>query len=254
MNRIDKARQKLKTLSLQQRIAMAPRSTLDLLDLLLEEKNPQLILAALDNSHITQKILVAIVRDMSTPAEVLEKIAKNKVWMRSMKLQMEVIKNPHTPVSLALGYLGSLTIMDLVHLLGTASNLQPGLRQRMMDIFRQRISQVGEEQRVQLLGRGPSDVTQIIIDIGGDRVLSQAIKYNYIRQYHALRIARSYQSSPKILSQLYETAPWGQQYEIRWALINNENTPRDIRLRIFRSLSKADQDSLRRKGKIKLGK
>lgn len=246
MSLVAKARAKLKKMPMQQKVSLAPRSTPDLLELLLEESQPQITLAALDNPHITEKQVLNIVRSGATTTEVLEKIAQNKEFTRSVAMQLELIKNPKTPQSLSLELLKSLNIMDIMNLLGRTRELQPGLRQRMLDIFKQRISQAGEEQRVQMLGRGPSDVTQIIIELGGERVLTHAIRHNHLRQYHALRIARSVQSTPKILTMLFDTPPWGQQYEVRWALINNDNTPRDIRIKIFRSLPRADQERFRK--------
>ncbi|OQY28028.1 MAG: hypothetical protein B6244_08795 [Candidatus Cloacimonetes bacterium 4572_55] len=247
VSRIAQARKKLKRLPVEQKIAIAPRSSPELLDLLLELKNPQVTLAALDNPNMNEKKILWIVRDLSTSAEVLDKIGQNKIWMRLVKIHIEMVKNPNIPKSLAMQLLSGFSIIDLVYLLGASRGMQPGMRQRMLDIFRQRISQAGEEQRTQLLGRGPSDVTQIIVDLGGDRVLSYAIRYNHIRQYHAIKIAKGYQSSPKLLTLLFETPPWGQQYDVRLSLLMNDNTPRDIRLKVFRGLTKADQENFRRK-------
>ena len=249
MEKIEEARKKLIEISMDKKIEIAPRSSPDLLSLLLEESEPQLILACLDNPHVNENQVFTLAKKESTPAEVIEKIAKNRAWLRSIKLQKELVTHPHTPISIAMEFLRNFSFIDIVQFLN-ARNLQPGLRQFLFEIFRQRISQMGESQRANMLGRVPSDAAQIILEMGGELVLQEGIKFNYIRQYQALKVARSSQSSPKLLTLLYETPPWGQQYEVKWSLLMNDSTPRDIRMKIFRTLSSSDQQRFKKLKRI----
>lgn len=247
--KIELAREKLRALPIDQKVELARRGNVDVINLLLDEKQPAIYGAVIDNPQVNENHLLHIVRDIVTPGEVMAKVAENHVWMRSYKMQMEVIKHPHTPIALAIGLVRNQGMTELMGLLGT-QNLQPGLRQRMFDLFRQKVTQMGEVQRVSLLGRVPPDAAQIIIDLGGEKVLTEAIRNNHLRQYSAMRIARSSQSSPKILTLLFDTPPWGQQYEVRWALINNDNTPPDVKLKIHRTLSQADKQRLRKNKRL----
>ncbi len=250
MSELEEVREQLKKTPLDQRIVLASYSKPELLELLLEDKHPLVMLSALDNPHLTEQRVQLMAQDAATPAEVLEKIAKNRAWMKTIKMQMAMIRNPHTPLSIAIEYLSGLTLMDLVHLLSGSGGMQPGLRQRMMDLFRQRATQLGDEQRIQLLGRG-ADISQILIDLGGAKVLAHAIKSGHLRQYQAVKLANSYQTPPQILMMLFDTPPWGQQFEVKWALLSNDNTPRDIQMRVYRSLSKSDQEKFKRENRNK---
>ncbi len=250
-NKVIQARKKLKALPLEKKIALASRSAPDLLMVLLDEKQGPVIQAALNNPHLNPDHIQRMVQNPSTPAEVLEAISQKKEWIRPYRVQMELIKNPHTPISIAIEFVRVMGLTELTSLLG-AQGLQPGLRQRMFDLFRQKISQLGEVHRASLLDRVPSDAAQIIIELGGEQVLTTAIRNNHLRQHQAIRIARSSQSTPKILTLLFETPPWGQQYEVRWTLINNDNTPNDVRLKIHRTLTQADKKRLKQNKKLRL--
>ncbi len=241
----DRAIARLRAIPLDQKVALVPKSAPALLELLIMEGNPEIALAALSSPFISEAFLIKIAGQPTMTPGVLGKISENRKWMRSPKLQLEIIKNPQTPISLAGDVLEQIDLNDLLTLT-SGQKLQAGLRQHLFDLIQQRLNKMSDEQKAHLLGRVSSDVAGAIIRRGGYKVFAHAIQYNYLREADAVKIANSSESTPRILTMLFESRPWGKKFDIRWGLLNNNNTPLDIRIKIYYTLTKADKRNFRR--------
>jgi hypothetical protein len=80
---------------------------------LLRDLNPSVARLLLRNPRIAETDVVRMAKDVSTPADVLEIIAKNRKWISNPEIRSAIVRNPRTPTPLALRNLTYLPTKDL---------------------------------------------------------------------------------------------------------------------------------------------
>lgn len=237
--------EKLKTIPLAEKIKLTPRSSAELLELLIDENHPSILKAALSNPQITDSHVLQILQQSAISPEIISILGQNRNLYSGLRIKREIIKHPKTSLELAAAIMQEMALMDLLPLT-RGTRLQTGLKQHLFNIIQQRLNQLSEEELILLLGKVSPDLASSIIRRGGEKLLSYAIEHHHLREADAVRLANSSESSPKVLTLLFETPPWGKKFDVRWGLLNNTNTPLDIRIKIYKTLTNADKQNFRR--------
>ena len=80
-----------------------------LLPRLLEDPEPAVVAAALENPRLTEPILARLVNSPVAPPEVLRRVAEDPRWGTRYDTRVALCRNPATPAELATSLLPSLT-------------------------------------------------------------------------------------------------------------------------------------------------
>lgn len=93
-------RERILSLSSEERSALALGASIDLIKLLLENPTPLVLLGLLENPHLTTEEILLIAQDPRTPAEILERIGHNLQWAGERAVALALIQHPQCPPDL----------------------------------------------------------------------------------------------------------------------------------------------------------
>lgn len=104
---------RLPGLSLGEKMAIARRASAGVLAQLRRDPNPRVTAALLENSRVTQGVLMPLVQNDQAEPDVLQAIADDRRWGVRYDIRRGLAQNPRTPVQTALRMLPHLKKRDL---------------------------------------------------------------------------------------------------------------------------------------------
>jgi hypothetical protein len=116
-------RERVADLRLGEKIALARLATAAVLRLLLQERDPRILEAALQNPRLSESDLGAMVQSGEAPPALLEAVAAAPRWRASYAVRLALVLQARTPMGIALAQLTSLVDHDLRRIAA-----HPGLR------------------------------------------------------------------------------------------------------------------------------
>jgi hypothetical protein len=104
---------RLSGLSLGERMTLARRAGLGVLQHLRFDSDRQVIGALLENPRLTQGLLLPLAANESVPPEILRLLSENRRWGVQYPIRLALARNPRTPPVVALTLLPRLKRFDL---------------------------------------------------------------------------------------------------------------------------------------------
>jgi hypothetical protein len=101
-----------RTLTLGERKSLARRPTRDLLARVMRDPHPDVIRILLGNPRIVEDDVVRLCARRPIPPEVLREVFRNPRWIVRYRVRLALVKNPYTPLDLALSLTAGLTVRD----------------------------------------------------------------------------------------------------------------------------------------------
>jgi len=89
--------QRLATIELGQKLTLARRGTGKILEALIQQGEPQVLTAALDNPHLKEVAILTFLPSGKTTAATISQIARHSRWSHRHSLRLAILKHRHTP-------------------------------------------------------------------------------------------------------------------------------------------------------------
>lgn len=105
--------QRVQKLKVGERIQLALRGSRDIRSILLRDSSKEVVLTVLENPKITESEIEILVKQRTTPEEVIRNIAKKREWLKNYAIVHALVTNPKTPLAIALKYVPALKHKDL---------------------------------------------------------------------------------------------------------------------------------------------
>ena len=105
--------EKLPTLSVGERAAIARQAGPGAMTRLRHDTNPRVVAALLENPRLTEGILGPMLSSETASPEVLARVAEDRRWGLRYGVRLMLARNPRTPIQTALGILSGLKKRDL---------------------------------------------------------------------------------------------------------------------------------------------
>ena len=118
----------------RRKLARTTRSK-SLRDVLVRDPNPQVALAALSGSNLTEGDVEKLAASRSVAGEVLEEIARKRDWITKYKVVAALVHNPRTPAGLAVRLLPRVSVREL-GLLARDHNVSQAVRTNAQRLYR----------------------------------------------------------------------------------------------------------------------
>jgi hypothetical protein len=112
--------QRLPVTPLGNKITLARRATSDVVEALLQEGNPQLVDACLDNPRIRESSLFRFLSGSTANAETISAIARHPRWKGRPNLKLAILKNSRTPLIWFTVFLPTLPLVEVKNLRGSS--------------------------------------------------------------------------------------------------------------------------------------
>lgn len=104
---------KIQKMTVPERIKLALTGSQEARTLLMQDPNRVVQLAVLENPKITSSEVVGFANSRNINDEALRKIAENREWFKLYPVRLALVKNPKTPVGIALKLIATLNPQDL---------------------------------------------------------------------------------------------------------------------------------------------
>ena len=104
---------KIQKMTVPERIKLAQTGGQEARALLMQDPNRVVQLAVLENPKITSSEVVGFANSRNISDEALRKIADNREWFKLYPVRLALVKNPKTPVGIALKLVATLNPQDL---------------------------------------------------------------------------------------------------------------------------------------------
>lgn len=108
--------QRLPALAIGEKMALARLAGGQILKMLRLDKDARVIEALLDNPRAVEEDVLYIINQGRTPAPVLESIARDPKWSCRKEVRVALLRNPATPLSLAIPFVAQMSAADLKNL------------------------------------------------------------------------------------------------------------------------------------------
>lgn len=133
---------KIRALTLTERVALALKA--DLMDrrILMQENNSKINEFLLRNVRITEQEIAFMVRNAAVPMQNLLMIAGNRAWMNHEPIRIAVLTNPRTPAAMVMDMIPTLSPPDLLKM-----NQAPYLREDVKTSVKREMKKRGIKSR-----------------------------------------------------------------------------------------------------------
>lgn len=112
--------QRLPGLTIGEKMTLARTTGGQILKSLRQESDPRIIRSLLENSRTLEDDVLFLVSRPRCPAPVLEMVAQNVKWHTRKEVRVALLRNPHTPLAVALSFITRLNTADLKALVADA--------------------------------------------------------------------------------------------------------------------------------------
>jgi hypothetical protein len=119
--------QRIASMSVAKRIALAMKGTREERAILIRDPNRIVTAAVLSSPKMNDTEVASIAKMQNVSEDVLRTIANNRAWLKNYSVVLAVVKNPKTPVALSMNMLARLNEKD-IKLLSTDRNVPDVLR------------------------------------------------------------------------------------------------------------------------------
>lgn len=113
-------REKMDDLTLGEKMTLARTAPRALIPLVKQVQEHEIFAALLQNAKLTEEDLIQTINDEMTPPSILRIVGSDSRWSSRYYIRLALVRNPHTPLPLALSFVSKLRKPDL-QLVATSS-------------------------------------------------------------------------------------------------------------------------------------
>jgi hypothetical protein len=191
---------------------------------LLHDADGDVLLAVLENPRLNEQHLALLLERKGLPGAVLEKIARQRDWLRHYPVKLRVAAHPRTPRLLAIPLLRQLYLFDLVDV-SLLPSTPAELKRLAEEIVISRLGQLPLGQKLTLAKRGSARVAGALLAEGHPQVYPLALDNGFLTEAHVLKTLAGDDLADGVAAAIAQHRKWALSYNVRIALVRNPTTP-----------------------------
>lgn len=208
----------------QERLAAARSAIGDELTALVHDAAEEVLAAVLENPSLNEQHLILLLERKGLPGSVVQRIAKNREWLRSYPVKKRVAAHPRTPRLLAIPLLRQLYLFDLAEV-----SLQPStpaeLKRIAEEVILSKLAQLPLGQKITLAKRGSARVAGALLADGHSLVFPHAVQNAFLTEAQVLKALARDDLPAGVAEAIAQDRKWSAMPNVRVALIRNPTTP-----------------------------
>ncbi len=206
------------------RVERARSAAGDELKSLVHESGEGALLALLENPHLEEPHVVAMLERLDLPATVLAAIAGEGRWTSSEGVRLRLARHPRTPKRFALAAVRQLFLFDLVRL-SLLPSAPADIRRVAEEVILTRVPHLPVGEKLTLARRGPSRVAGAILAEGHAQAIKLALANAFLTEAQVLKVLAKAGVPERAVAAIAQHPKWSCQYNVRVALVRNAQTP-----------------------------
>jgi hypothetical protein len=225
------------------RAAEAQRASGDELHAFLHDPAEGVLLALLQNPHMTENDVCILLERLDLPRAILGAVAAHPAWKKHEGVRLRLARHPHAPRRVALHLLRQLFVFDLVQV--SLSPSTPGeVRRVAEEVILQRLPHLPIGQKLTLGRRGSARVAGGVLAEGHPHAATLALNNPFLNEAQILRLLSRRIVPERVVTAIARHPRWSCQYNVRLALIRNPATPLAAVLRFIPDITVRDLQEL----------
>ena len=228
---------------LDSRIHNAIAAGPDAIGPMLRDPSDKVILALIDNPHITEDQLLILAKRRDLPGEILGILSARKFSVEGYKVKLALVNNPKTPRRTALSIVRGLAVRDMAFV--TRNKMLPTeLRQAAEGMLKERIPSLPMGIKVTLSRQVSEEVLKVMLKDGTPQLIRACFENPMMRE-SVLVWALNHETVPAAVIEFIAASPkWSAPPNVKYALVRNSNTPIGDAIRFAREMKSQDQRML----------
>ena len=156
--------EQIPTMPLGNRKTLAKKAAAGVLLKLLQDADAEVVKLCLNNPHITEGHLYKVISRIDTRADTIRMIAEHPNWSSRSLIRFSLARNANTPLSLSVGFLRAMKIMDLRELYTDPSvpvTIKPFIHRELWErgeepkhAAEEKVFEIGEEEMAEFEAEG----------------------------------------------------------------------------------------------------
>jgi len=196
------------------------------------------LLPSVSDPAFTEDLAMALLKRNDLPAEVLERLSKNSLAIKSRKVKRAIIGHPRTPRYISLALLRHLFTFDLMQVALTPA--VPGdVKMAAEEALINRLETLSPGERLSLARRASARVAGALLPDQEARVMSAAMDNARLTEAHIIRVLQGARAGAALVRAVCNHAKWSLRREVRIALLRHAKTPMSHALEFAQSFSPA---------------
>ncbi len=221
------------------RIEQASSAREDEIARLLQDPSPKVIRTLLGNRNLTEDDVLAIAARRNLPADILEKISKDKRWAESYPIRLALARNPKSPLSVSLTMARYLRIFDLEEI--TRSHFIPlAFRHKVEGIIIEKVPSMPLGNRKTLAKKASGNVLLRLLQDADVVVVQLCLNNPNLTEGHLFKIISRTDASAETIRKIAEHPNWSSRSLIRFSLARNTLTPLSLSVRFLQGMKLMD--------------
>lgn len=122
---------RLEQISEGERLTLAKQASCRVAGALLLDAQERVVEAALNNSRMTEAILIKALGQKKTSAQAVRRICRHPQWSLRREIRLALLRNPHTPLAEAITFADDFPA-DVVRAVLSQSRIQPAIQKYLL--------------------------------------------------------------------------------------------------------------------------
>jgi len=191
---------------------------------------------ALDNPALVPELLLVALKNRAVTASFIQRIARNRSWLKEYDVKSAIVQHPKTPRALAMNLVQFLWWRDLARIAEHAV-LSPPLRRTAEKLLAIRLQEMALGERIALARIASRGLIAVLRRQEHPMVIGALLHNPRLMEEDALTIASATGTPGSVLQALAVDARFSARPAVLKAIVQNRDTPPATALRIVRSLS-----------------
>src|SRR4029079_4046072 len=125
----------LRQLPVSVRLKLARNAPRSLRQFLIRDSSTLVAIAVLQSNPVSDQEVEQYSRSRNVVPEVLEHISKQRQWVGKYPVMLALVNNPRTPLPIALGFMGRISVRDL-RMMAKDRNIADAVRSQALRLYK----------------------------------------------------------------------------------------------------------------------
>lgn len=197
--------------------------------------SPDVLAAVASDPNLTDDLALALLKRVNLPADVLDRLSKNRSLMKSRKVKLALVAHPKTPRHISVPMIRHLFTFDLMRV-ALMPAVPADVKMAADQALTNRLETIPSGERLALARRASGRIAAELLLDSEPRVMRTALENSRLSEAAVIKGLMRPDAPAAFVDAVCHHAKWSARQEIRMALLRNQKTPLARALEYARSL------------------
>jgi len=193
------------------------------------------LIAAASDPSLTEDLALVLLKRSDLPTQVLDRLSRNTVVMKSRKVKLALVEHPRTPRHISIPMVRHLFTFDLMQVALTPV-VPADIKMSAEESLINRLERLSQGERLSLARRASGRIAAALLIDSETRVIHAALENSRLTESAVIKALMRRNAPAAFVRAVCHHEKWAPRREVRIALLRNEKTPLSRALEFSRSL------------------